>query len=173
MSVRVAGPPARIRWAVGLLGVRPGDRVLEAGCGPGVAARLVCDLLDDGRMLAVDRSAVAVRRTTARNAEHVASGRLEVRQGELGGLDLPPGSFDTAFTVNVNLFWTRSPARELAVLRAALRSGGRLYVLYGGGPADGGRVLAAVSAALAGHGFGGVRTHQGEAGSGVSGLVPG
>ena len=55
--------PARIAWAVELLDLRPDDRVLEFGCGPGVAAGLVADRLSVvGRIVAVDRSATAVAR---------------------------------------------------------------------------------------------------------------
>jgi trans-aconitate methyltransferase len=41
--------------------VRPGERLLEIGCGSGVAAALVCARLDDGRLLAIDRSPVQLR----------------------------------------------------------------------------------------------------------------
>jgi hypothetical protein len=65
--------PDRNRWAVAQLGLRPEDRVLEFGCGPGAAAELVCDRLGEGTMLAVDRSATAVARTAARNHVHVGT----------------------------------------------------------------------------------------------------
>ncbi|TQM03027.1 SAM-dependent methyltransferase [Pseudonocardia kunmingensis] len=165
----IAAVPERIRWAVDLLDPRPGDRILEVGCGPGVAAALVCARLSTGRMLAVDRSAVAVERTTRRNADHVAAGRLEVRRCTLDEVD-GERSFDAAFAVDVNLFWVRDPAAELQVLRRTLRPGGRLHVLYGaGGPTTADRITAPVAAALHAQGFRGVRTVGSEAGTGVVG----
>lgn len=58
--------PERARWAVETLAVQPDDRVLEIGGGPGVAASLVCECLDRGRLLLIDRSPIGTeRRSTA------------------------------------------------------------------------------------------------------------
>jgi SAM-dependent methyltransferase len=159
--------PPRIRWAVELLDPRPDDVVLEVGCGPRVAAALVCARLTTGRLVAVDRSPVAVERTTRRNADAVADGRLTVLRAELAELDLPARSVDAAVTVNVNLFWTADPARELAVLRDVLRPGGRVLVLYDRGPAEADRRTGAVAEALSAHGFAEVEVVRSAAGVGV------
>jgi SAM-dependent methyltransferase len=165
--------PERIRWAVELLDPGGAERILEIGCGPGVAAMLICPQLSTGRLLAIDRSAVAVERTTRRNADHIASGRLEVRRCTLdaGAASLGPGPFDKALAVDVNLFWVRDPAAELQVLRGVLRPGGLLHVLYGaGGPTSTGRITDPLAAALRAQGFTDVRSVRSGAGIGVIGV---
>jgi SAM-dependent methyltransferase len=126
--------PVRLAWAVDLVDPSPGEQILEFGCGPGVAAALVADRLDGGRLVAIDRSATAVERTKARNAEHVRSGRVVVQQVELARLGGSSGAFDKAFAVNVNVFWTSPADAECAVLARVLRSGGLVHLVYGGPP---------------------------------------
>jgi ubiquinone/menaquinone biosynthesis C-methylase UbiE len=66
----------RQRRAVEELDIQPGDRVLELGCGHGVAASLVCNKLGPGgHLTAIDRSPKMIEVASSRNAEHVAAGR--------------------------------------------------------------------------------------------------
>jgi ubiquinone/menaquinone biosynthesis C-methylase UbiE len=66
----------RQRRAVEALDVQPGDRVLELGCGHGVAASLVCEkLTGGGHLTAIDRSQKMIDAATTRNADHVAAGQ--------------------------------------------------------------------------------------------------
>ncbi len=168
--------PERIRWAVDLLDPGGAERILEIGCGPGVAAALICPRLTSGRLLAIDRSAVAIERTTRRNADHIVSGRLDVRCCTLDAAttSLDPGSFDRgfdkAFAVDVNLFWVRDPGAELQGLRRVLRPGGLLHVLYGsGGPTSADRITDPIATARRAQGYTDVRTVGSGAGIGVIG----
>jgi SAM-dependent methyltransferase len=122
--------PPRLLWAVERLSVEPDDRLLEIGCGSGVAVSLICDLLDGGTITAIDRSPAMVERALKRNEQHVASRKATIQLGELADLELPDGSLTKIFAVNVNLFWTRSPAAELEIARRFLAPGRGLFLFY-------------------------------------------
>jgi ubiquinone/menaquinone biosynthesis C-methylase UbiE len=140
----------RHAWAVELLDPQPGDRILEIGCGPGVAAALVCERLAHGRLTAVDRSATALERARRRLTPHIAAGRAVLEETDLAGLAAPAHSFDKAFAVNVNVFWTGPAEAELDVLRRVLRPGGIVHLVYEGPPSGGGRDVAPTVAAALG-----------------------
>jgi len=124
----VAGKASeRLAWAVETLAVEPGDRVLEVGCGHGVAASLVCERLDAGRLTAIDRSAKMIDLATRRNREHVAAGRARFAAVALEQADFGGERFDTIFGVHVAALWRSQAA--LAVVRAHLAPAGALYIV--------------------------------------------
>jgi cyclopropane fatty-acyl-phospholipid synthase-like methyltransferase len=147
--------PDRIRWAIETLAVEPGDRLLEIGGGPGVAASLVCERLDRGSLLLIDRSATAIERTRRRNPEHVASGRLALETVDVANFDPGTARFDKVFAVNVNVFWTTPATEELARIRRALQRDGRFFLFYTTPSAARARqVIERVVDALRANGFG-------------------
>ena len=94
--------------------------MLEVGSGHGVAAALVCERLDGGRLLALDRSATMTATAHRRNRASVEAGVAEFRTTTLArDADLAPASFDVVFAVNVSLFWT--PPGRRAVRRGPRR----------------------------------------------------
>jgi cyclopropane fatty-acyl-phospholipid synthase-like methyltransferase len=78
----------RIERFVASMQIDPKDRVLEIGCGHGVAATLVCGQLQGGRYVAVDRSPKMVAAAAKRNAEFVQAGIAEFLHASLETLDL-------------------------------------------------------------------------------------
>lgn len=121
----------RLRAIVDGLGLRPGDRVLEVGCGHGVAATIVCERLDGGQYVAIDRSAKMIAAAAARNAEHVRAGVAEFVVAALEDADLGDRRFDRIFAVRVGLF-AREPERARALAERWLAPGGTVAAFYDG-----------------------------------------
>jgi cyclopropane fatty-acyl-phospholipid synthase-like methyltransferase len=109
--------PERIRVAVDSLDLRPDARVLEIGCGTGVAAELLCRRLPDGRVTALDRSGAAVTHAERRLARWIDAGIADVVERDLARFHGDGRPYDVVLAINVNVFWT-GPAVE-AVARVA------------------------------------------------------
>jgi ubiquinone/menaquinone biosynthesis C-methylase UbiE len=119
----------RLQRVVDRLDIQPGDRVLEIGCGHGVAATMVCERLETGRLTAIDRSRKMIAAAARRNAAHVDAGRAEFLVGTLEDLDLGGRRFDKIFAARVGLFH-REPARARALAEQWLAPGGTLLAVF-------------------------------------------
>lgn len=117
----------RFVWAVDRMRIRPCDHVLEIGCGHGVAASLVCDRLESGSLLAIDRSAKMIEMASRRNAAHIASGRAAFQCAALTTAKLDGREFDKIFAINVGVFLRGDASRELGVIREHLAAEGTFY----------------------------------------------
>ncbi|WP_214321838.1 class I SAM-dependent methyltransferase [Nonomuraea sediminis] len=120
----------RNSWVAALLDVRPEEKVLEVGFGPGLAvAELSRRVGPSGHVYGVDHSAVMLRQASRRNAAAVRAGRVTLIQGAVDRL--PPaldGPFDAVLAVNSLGFWP-DPAERLDDLRRRLAPGGRIAIV--------------------------------------------
>jgi ubiquinone/menaquinone biosynthesis C-methylase UbiE len=119
----------RLRSVVEQLDIRPDDRVLEIGCGHGVAATLVCERLAGGHLTAVDRSPKMIEAATRRNAAYVAAGKAEFLVATLEDLDLGDRRFDKIFAIRVGLFH-REPDRARRLVERWLVPGGTVSAFF-------------------------------------------
>ena len=119
----------RLRSVVEQLDIRPDERVLEIGCGHGVAATLVCERLEEGHLTAVDRSAKMIQAATRRNAAYVKAGRVDFLVASLEDLDLGDRRFDKIFAVRVGLFH-RDPERARRLVERWLAPGGEVFTFF-------------------------------------------
>ncbi|GAB2712066.1 class I SAM-dependent methyltransferase [Nocardia thraciensis] len=120
---------ARGQWAVDMLAPARDARVLELGCGPGVALAGMCRLVPDGQVIGVDCSPVMLRQAARRTERFVASGLLELRLGDAAELGPDLDGFDLIYGINVWHCWADSAA-VVAGLATRLRPGGRLGLIY-------------------------------------------
>lgn len=112
--------PALAGQIVATLDARPGERILDVGCGDG----LLTDQIRAGgaEVVGIDASPDLVGRARARG--------LNVVLGDAGDMTFD-AEFDAVFS-NAALHWMLEPARVADRMYAALRPGGRLAVEFGG-----------------------------------------
>jgi ubiquinone/menaquinone biosynthesis C-methylase UbiE len=116
----------RSRWAVDLLDIQAGDRLLEVGCGPGVA--IAAAATPGATVVGVDRSAVMIGQARRRNRRAVRAGGVELHTGRVEDLPAFDEPFDKALAVNTVGHWN-DPIGGLTSLRRVLRSGGSIAVV--------------------------------------------
>jgi ubiquinone/menaquinone biosynthesis C-methylase UbiE len=119
----------RLKIIVEQLKLRGADRILEIGCGHGVAATFVCDQLAGGGYVGIDRSRKMIEAAAKRNARWVQSGVAEFFVADLESLDLGSRRFDKVFAARVALFH-RDPERARALVRPWLAPGGKIFSFY-------------------------------------------
>ncbi|UMP00216.1 class I SAM-dependent methyltransferase [Amycolatopsis sp. EV170708-02-1] len=110
-------------WVVSLLEIRPTDRVLEIGFGPGLAIAELADLA--GRVHGIDHSAAMVRKATRRNSRAIRDGRVRLVRASVDRLPEFGDRLDVIMAVNSAKFWAE-PAARLRDLRRLLRPSGRI-----------------------------------------------
>ena len=108
-----------------LAGARPGDRVLDIGCGGGYLARLLAAAVGPaGRVTGVDPSEAAVRYARRR-----AAANCTFRVGVAQDLDLPDRSFDVVTsTLAAHHIPEAARAAAFGEMFRVLRPGGALLV---------------------------------------------
>ena len=119
----------RLRSIVEGMRIQVDDRVLEIGCGHGVAASFVCERLRSGHFVAVDKSRKMIDAALRKNHEHVDSGKAEFHVTDV--LEFDPGrrKFDKIFAVRVGLFH-RDPALARKLLEPWLAPRGKIVLVY-------------------------------------------
>jgi ubiquinone/menaquinone biosynthesis C-methylase UbiE len=113
--------PEANRTVVELAGLRPGDHVLEVGCGPGVGLELAARVVGAERAAAVDPSEtfVAMARKRVPGADVRVAGAEDV--------PFDDGTFTAIFTLASMHHWSDRDA-GLARLVTTLAPGGRLVL---------------------------------------------
>jgi len=114
--------------AVRGVGIQPGWRVLDAGCGGGGFVPLLADLVGPtGHVAALDPAEDNIARVRARLAAAPLPCPVEARVGSLLALPYPDAAFEAVWLANVLMYLTDEElAPALAECRRVLRPGGLL-----------------------------------------------
>jgi SAM-dependent methyltransferase len=120
--------------------LRPGQSLLDVGCGPGTITADLALLVAPGEVVGLDAAAEVVDQARAR-AEGLGVANLRFEVGDLFALGYPDASFDVVHLHQV-LQHVREPVAALVELRRVLRPDGVLaardsdYAAFSWAPAD-------------------------------------
>jgi SAM-dependent methyltransferase len=106
------------------LALRPGDRVLDAGCGPGSVTRTIARAVPEGQATGVDREPKYVEFARRRAAEEAIE-NIQFEVGDLLQLPFSDESFDVIWSKHV-LQFVSDRERAIAEFKRVCRSGGRV-----------------------------------------------
>lgn len=108
--------------------VRPGQTILEVGCGTGVVLRdLATRVGPRGRVVGVDPSRALLRAAGRILRDHPQRRRIVLRAGDGQRLPFPTARFDAAMAVTV-LLHVPAPLRVVEEMTRVVRSGGVVVV---------------------------------------------
>ena len=110
-------------------GARPGQDVLDVGCGTGVVARDFARRVgEQGRVVGIDPSRCLIEEAVHRLEEQSLKGRIEFQSGDGAALPFPDGSFDLVVAAAV-FSHTPNGVEVLAEMIRVARPGGAVVVL--------------------------------------------
>ena len=110
-----------LRAVIASVGLSPGMRILDAGCGTGEALPWLLDAVKpSGHVVGIDMAAAHMDA-----ARRYASANIEVLQGDLLTAPLAPASVDFIWCVNT-INHLHDPVAGVKTLAALLRPGGRI-----------------------------------------------
>src|SRR6516162_4813236 len=114
-------------WAIDLLEIRPDDRVLEVGFGPGVLLARLSALTT--HIAGVDRSREMIAQARARNANAIERGGVVLHRAPADSLPFKAHTFDKALAVNSMQVWP-DPVAGLREMHRVMKPGGTVALAF-------------------------------------------
>ncbi|HEY5059983.1 MAG TPA: class I SAM-dependent methyltransferase [Gemmatimonadaceae bacterium] len=116
------------RWGLEHVALESDSTILDVGCGGGMTVRTLAGLAPSGTVYGIDCSKESVAASRRLNADLIAAGRVDVRQGTVSHLPYPDATFDVVTAVETHYYWP-SPVEDMRQILRVLKPGGRLLVI--------------------------------------------
>lgn len=108
-----------------LMDLKPGDHVLDLGCGSGWLCRRIARLVPKGHVLGVDIAAEMLRRAEAASRQY---SNLNFKEGAADRIPCESDSVDKIISVESSYYWPDPEAGVREMFRV-LRQGGSAWIL--------------------------------------------
>ena len=118
----------RNEWTLSLLKIRPDDRILEIGYGPGVGILLASRKVREGTVVGIDPSEAMRKQAERRNRRAVREGKVRLVTGNIEDWPGFDHSFTRIFSVNPHPFGPIDPVFQK--LNGWLEPGGWIAISF-------------------------------------------
>jgi ubiquinone/menaquinone biosynthesis C-methylase UbiE len=88
-----------VSWTIALLDIKPDDRILDVGCGPGALIHAIAEQTTEAVVAGVDTSPVMLKQATRRNAGFIQQRRVQLHQGSALALPFAAAAFDSEMSI--------------------------------------------------------------------------
>lgn len=116
-------------WVLSKVTIKPSDRILEVGFGPGLGIQAASAITTDGFVAGIDYSHEMVELARKQNAKAVETGRVNLRYGSAEDIPFENAVFDTVFSINSMQVWSDAVA-GLWEMRRVLKSSGQVALAF-------------------------------------------
>jgi ubiquinone/menaquinone biosynthesis C-methylase UbiE len=115
-------------WALSHLeGFRP-SKILDIGCGGGMALSKMASMFPKANLMGVDISSESVCFSRENNADSMRSGRMRIQEASVSALPYSDASFDLVTAFETYFFWPDLP-KDLQEANRVLAPGGVLMIV--------------------------------------------
>lgn len=123
----VSGNAALNQLIFELLDVKPKQKLLEIGFGPGVLINQLCEHEPHCKIIGLDFSPMMVRQASLLNKRYIKSYQLALIGGNSDCIPVEYDSFDSVFCANTLYFW-QPPEQHINEIFRVLKSGGKFVM---------------------------------------------
>lgn len=114
-------------WAIELLDLQQGNRILELGCGSGYAMKLILEHDSVNKVVGLDISPAVIRSAAIRNRKALQNNRAELVQGDVSFLPFEETQFDKIVSIHSIYFWEEL-ATTISEIHRVLNPGGTCVI---------------------------------------------
>lgn len=128
VSIMNSAHDRQTKWGLSKLNIQKDSTVLDIGCGGGKLVSHLCEIASRGKVIGVDYSKDAVRKTISKNKKSVDTGLADIKYGSVLDLPLDSRTLDFAVAVQTHYFWEdlESSLREI---KRVLKNSGTVMIL--------------------------------------------
>ncbi|MDE7097668.1 MAG: class I SAM-dependent methyltransferase [Ruminococcus sp.] len=115
-------------WALAHLNINGAEKVLDIGCGGGMALQKMSAKITTGHLTGVDYSEVSVELSRKVNADDVDNGKMDIIHASVENLPFDDNSFNIIYTIESFYFW-KNPVDCLKEVQRVLSPDGIFLII--------------------------------------------